>query len=89
MALLKAVVIIKRRFRTASLNQQFVSNPTCVSCDTTLMWEDNSAVVSILNNYAMSVPGMRDDLHAIMAILEMEDAWMQTRYVRSAENPAD
>jgi hypothetical protein len=54
-----------------------------------LLWEDNAAVVSILNNYAVSVPGMRDDLHAIMEILEMEDAWMQTRYVRSAENPSD
>ena len=54
-----------------------------------LLWEDNAAVVSILNNYAVSVPHMRDDLYAIMNILEMEDAWMQTRYVKSLENPSD
>ena len=54
-----------------------------------LLWEDNAAVVSILNNYVVSVPHMRDDHYAIMNILEMEDAWMQTRYVKSLENPSD
>ena len=54
-----------------------------------LLWEDNTAVVSILNNFSTSAPGMRDDLFAIMELLELEDAWLQCRYVKSAENPAD
>eukprot|EP01052_Picozoa_sp_SAG31_P050634 SAG31_NODE_11644_length_1010_cov_5.477497_1_plen_158_part_00 len=51
--------------------------------------QDNSGVVSILNNYATSAPHMRDDLEQIMLLLELEDAWMRTRYVRSADNPSD
>ena len=44
-----------------------------------LLWEDNTAVVSILNNFSTCAPGMRDDMFAIMELLELEDAWLQCR----------
>jgi hypothetical protein len=53
------------------------------------LWEDNAAVVFILNNYATASVSMREDLEGIMGILELEDAWMRAAYVRSADNPSD
>lgn len=54
-----------------------------------LLWEDNTGVVSILNNYATASAGMREDLKKIMDILEVEEAEQRVRYVASADNPAD
>ena len=39
-----------------------------------LLYEDNAGVVGILKNFCARSPAMREDLFAIMQILEMEDA---------------
>jgi hypothetical protein len=70
----------------SDLTQGFES---LISGRSLLLWEDNAAVVSILNNYSTSCADMREDLHAIMQMLELENAWMRTRYVASALNPSD
>ena len=54
-----------------------------------LLWEDNQAVMFIMNNLVSRSPEMQAELRLIMAILEKHDILAFTRYVRSEENPAD
>eukprot|EP01052_Picozoa_sp_SAG31_P030608 SAG31_NODE_3155_length_4612_cov_2.728784_2_plen_379_part_00 len=54
-----------------------------------LLFEDNAGVVGILRNYCARAPAMRDDLLAVMNLLEAEDAELRVRWVASALNPSD
>ena len=54
-----------------------------------LIWEDNQGVVGILRKLCARSQVMRDDLHAIMLLLEELDLILRVRYVASAANPSD
>jgi hypothetical protein len=54
-----------------------------------LLFEDNAGVVGILSNFVAKSPAMRDDLLAIMNLLEVEDADLRVQWVASALNPSD
>ena len=54
-----------------------------------LIWEDNQAVMFIMNNLVSRSPEMMCELRAVQDILERSDILCYCRYVRSEANPAD
>ena len=54
-----------------------------------LHWEDNQAVVFIIRNMVSKSPAMMRELRLLQSELARLDCNLQTRYIPSAENPAD
>ena len=53
------------------------------------LWEDNAAVVHIINNRTSRSPALMAELRALLHVLDELDIDLRPRYIRSHLNPAD
>lgn len=54
-----------------------------------LLWEDNMSVMHILNNLVSRSPTMMSELREVYDLLAKLDLRLRSRYIPSADNPAD
>eukprot|EP01052_Picozoa_sp_SAG31_P027652 SAG31_NODE_2603_length_5399_cov_2.741887_2_plen_415_part_00 len=81
---------VRQRRVMESIRRRFVlTGQFPAESDSLRTFSKISGVVGILRNFVAKSPAMRDDLLAIMDLLEEQDMTLRVRWVPSAANPSD